>query len=424
MVIERQNTIVITFVERDAPRPSAYDIHEWIHDTLRLPYEEIAALQLNGITRQIYIKCKTATTVDTIIRDTNGESFFVHEGGHRSRLTIDSAGMGIRYIKVYNLPTEVPNHNIGLHLEPYGHVLDIIDDVWSGQFRYAVPNGVRTVKIALKKHIPSYQDIAGHRVLITYAGQPITCALCHVTGHLRADCPKQRKRTSDTPTWTPLAHRPLIQPRTSLSPVDQDNFPPLPVAPTTTTLMATDPDVPTAANVMPVTSDNPDQVNPMAGPSDSATTDNLMDSTPEVPADVVSAADGIDGSVPSSPVPSTVTPFSPDLARVDPATCPAFGLAPGTLSSPDHDGSSSESTVTCDSENEEALPHDGTGPFPPKTGVPASSITPLTPDNHMDLDSASLLAGVVVRPYRKRSTSPSNDHEARKKVEKNARNTQ
>lgn len=196
MVIERQNTIVITFIERDTPRPNACDIHEWIHNTLKILPEDIAALQLNGITRQVYIKCKAQALVEKILLDTNGESYYIHEGGQRTKVTIDSAGLGIRYVKVYNLPTEVPNHNIKVSLETFGNVVKI-EDVWSGNFRYSVPNGVRTVKIALKKHIPSYQDIAGHRALITYTGQPVTCALCSLTGYLRADCPTKKKTHSE-----------------------------------------------------------------------------------------------------------------------------------------------------------------------------------------------------------------------------------
>ncbi|PSN31146.1 hypothetical protein C0J52_24089, partial [Blattella germanica] len=112
MVIERQNTIVITFIERDTPRPTAYDIYEWIHNTLKILPEDIAALQLNGITIQVYIKCKAQALVEKILLDTNGESYYIHERGQRTKVTIDSAGLGIRYVKVYNLPTEVPNHNI------------------------------------------------------------------------------------------------------------------------------------------------------------------------------------------------------------------------------------------------------------------------------------------------------------------------
>lgn len=77
MVIERQNTIVITFIERDTPRPNTYDIHDWIHNTFKILPEDIAALQLNGITRQVYIICKAHALVEKILLDTNGESYYL-----------------------------------------------------------------------------------------------------------------------------------------------------------------------------------------------------------------------------------------------------------------------------------------------------------------------------------------------------------
>ncbi|PSN48018.1 hypothetical protein C0J52_23474, partial [Blattella germanica] len=172
---------------------------------------------------------KAQVLVEKILLDTNGESYYIHEGGQRTKVTIDSAGLGIRYVKVYNLPTEVPNHNIKVSLETFGNVVEINEDVWSRNFRYSVPNGVRTVKIALKKHIPPYQDIAGHRALIT-------CALCSLTGHLRADCPTNKRliqRMPDAPVWTALVQNKLIQSRVPLT--ENVNPPPERIIDTTQT---------------------------------------------------------------------------------------------------------------------------------------------------------------------------------------------
>jgi hypothetical protein len=42
----------------------------------------------------------------------------------------------------------------------------------------------------------------GHRVLLSYDGQPTTCYGCGDTGHLYPSCPKQENRTSDARTTT------------------------------------------------------------------------------------------------------------------------------------------------------------------------------------------------------------------------------
>jgi len=60
-------------------------------------------------------------------------------------------------------------------------------------YHYKVFNGVRIVVIALSKHVPSHMTIAGHRVLVSYEGQPTTCYGCGETGHFYQVCPKRRR---------------------------------------------------------------------------------------------------------------------------------------------------------------------------------------------------------------------------------------
>jgi len=45
---ERLNTLVST-LDPASPRITAYDIHEWIYDTLRLPDSDVLMIQIDGI---------------------------------------------------------------------------------------------------------------------------------------------------------------------------------------------------------------------------------------------------------------------------------------------------------------------------------------------------------------------------------------
>jgi len=42
-----QNTIVCTF-DPTSPRISAFDIHEWIHETLRISEQKVSMIQIDG----------------------------------------------------------------------------------------------------------------------------------------------------------------------------------------------------------------------------------------------------------------------------------------------------------------------------------------------------------------------------------------
>jgi hypothetical protein len=67
---------------------------------------------------------------------------------------------------------------------------------------------VVTIKMK-KKHIPSHLTIMGHRVLVSYDGQPSTCYGCGDTGHIYQTCLRRRKMREvmdeTTTTWANVA---------------------------------------------------------------------------------------------------------------------------------------------------------------------------------------------------------------------------
>ena len=77
-------------------------------------------------------------------------------------------------------------------LSKYGAVQEIQNEVWSRRYRYQVPTGVCIVSMALKTHVPSKTIVAGHRVMVAYEGQPLTCFKCNESGHYHQEFPRRR----------------------------------------------------------------------------------------------------------------------------------------------------------------------------------------------------------------------------------------
>jgi len=75
-------------------------------------------------------------------------------------------------------------------MSTYGEIKKIQDEMWSHRFK--VKTGVRLVDISLKKHIPSHIKVDGHRALIQYEGQPMTCYRCNEQGHQITECPRRK----------------------------------------------------------------------------------------------------------------------------------------------------------------------------------------------------------------------------------------
>ena len=100
--------------------------------------------------------------------------------------------MGTKCVRVANLPLELPNVELRASLAPYGKVLDIQVEKWSSVYRYAVPNDIRQVTLMITKLAPFHLTVAGHRVLLSYEGQPDTCYGYGEIGHVLQGCLDRR----------------------------------------------------------------------------------------------------------------------------------------------------------------------------------------------------------------------------------------
>jgi len=102
---ERLNTIFCTF-DPTSPRVTAYDIHEWIQQVLRIPEHTVSMIQIDGIKRQLFIKLIDNAYVQALLRETNGQAEYKHHSEVLSIVNIAIAGMGTKRVRFTNLPPE------------------------------------------------------------------------------------------------------------------------------------------------------------------------------------------------------------------------------------------------------------------------------------------------------------------------------
>jgi hypothetical protein len=150
---------------------------------MQLPENDKRMIQIDGPKRHVFIKFANTERMQHVLQEINGQMEFRHDNGELSMVKIEPAGMGVRRIRITNLPPEVHDRIIREMLTKYGEVKDIPEDTWSRIYRYKVSNGIRIATVNLKQHTPSHMTIANNRVLISYKGQPPTCYGCSGTGH-------------------------------------------------------------------------------------------------------------------------------------------------------------------------------------------------------------------------------------------------
>jgi hypothetical protein len=128
---DRKNTLVCAFT-KDSHRISALDIHEWIHDKLRLPRNEVELVQIDGIRREVFIKVRNPGLIEYLIYKNKGTIPCVHQEGVLSQVRISMAGLRTHRVRIANLPPELQSTFLMRALEKYGTVYDVKADVVGG----------------------------------------------------------------------------------------------------------------------------------------------------------------------------------------------------------------------------------------------------------------------------------------------------
>ena len=124
---DRQNTIVCIF-DLKSPRITAYHIHEWIYEALYLQEEDIRMIQIDRPQRKMCIKFVINDKMITTLQRTKGLMQYHHENGELSHVKVEVAGLGIKRLRIANLPPEYPDLNIRDLLAKYGKIKRISED--------------------------------------------------------------------------------------------------------------------------------------------------------------------------------------------------------------------------------------------------------------------------------------------------------
>jgi hypothetical protein len=79
----------------------------------------------------VYIKFKNADKACTFLHESGGQKEYKHDNGMISTVKIEPAGMGIRIIRIANLPPEVNDRTIVTIFSKYGDVRELKEETWS-----------------------------------------------------------------------------------------------------------------------------------------------------------------------------------------------------------------------------------------------------------------------------------------------------
>jgi len=110
-ICDRHNRIVCSFEVR-SPRINAFQIHEWLYETLRLTEDDVRVIQIDGPLGKEYVKFVNSERMMRVLQPIQGDLDFYHENRVISKVTVEITGGGSRRVRVTTFPSEVTEAQI------------------------------------------------------------------------------------------------------------------------------------------------------------------------------------------------------------------------------------------------------------------------------------------------------------------------
>jgi hypothetical protein len=121
-----------------------------------VPEEDVRIVQVDGVRRHVNIKFLNDERMQATLGRHTGQIEYHHTNGELSLVRREGAGMGIRRVRVANLPPEVPDRRLRDVMEAYGDIKRITENQWAKEYRYPVYNGFRKVEMSHETFRPTY----------------------------------------------------------------------------------------------------------------------------------------------------------------------------------------------------------------------------------------------------------------------------
>lgn len=188
-------------------RPKSFEIEDWLEAECKIRLEDIIGFNLSIVKPVLFVKLASSEICKRIVQSCGGKMKYKYSDGKVVEVSVVHAGFGIRTVRIFELPYEVTSEQLEEVISQYGQVTSNTAEKWSSAHKFPVLNGVRQLKVELRRHIPSYIDVCGYRAIVMYDDQPKTCGRCGGTGHVRAKC--MQRRVAQLPAGE-AAHPPVL----------------------------------------------------------------------------------------------------------------------------------------------------------------------------------------------------------------------
>lgn len=195
----REETLTLTF-ERAEGRPSNLELCRWLQDELDVKVTDLDSVGFEFGSLRVHLKFKKAG--QAALHATAAERVFKYASGAPGKVYLSVAGLGLKVVRVRNLPLTVSMNDVCVMLGQYGEVHGCeMERYTRGSCFAGLQTEARLVKMTLREHAPNYLKIAGHEAYVDYEGYVRRCQICQSTKHLRSGCNSKKRTVTKQQTY-------------------------------------------------------------------------------------------------------------------------------------------------------------------------------------------------------------------------------
>lgn len=153
----RENTFRIDYA-KVPKKPTYEELHHFLGVALGLKREEVLRLQCSKIHGCAFVKTCDLETAQRVVEEHDGKHIMeVDKKQYTLRMWMEDGGVDV---KLHDLSEDVTDDAITAFMTAYGDIISIRESMWDEKYSFgAIPNGIRVVRMIVKKNIPSYPYI-------------------------------------------------------------------------------------------------------------------------------------------------------------------------------------------------------------------------------------------------------------------------
>lgn len=193
VAMEIVNTIQFQFPV-GSPPPSWAEIAEFMK-RLNSDLMQMEAAYKTPQKKSLCVKFKSLEAMEQTLQQNHELLKFRYANGITVDVHMCTAGRNNAYVRVFDLPPEIPDNALSRIFSAYGKVGSIVREKFpAGMGLDHLHNGVRGVYVDIEHEFPPSLEICNWRARIFYEGLKNRCFSCNQEGHRRDSCPQQNTR--------------------------------------------------------------------------------------------------------------------------------------------------------------------------------------------------------------------------------------